>query len=241
MSIDKTIQRLKQKLSGRYQLGEERHNLCGRTIGVTCVEDAEELFSRLIISDPNSVELLDERLPYWATLWQSGIALAEYLRAKKPLAVGESVLELGAGLGLGSAIACLQRARVTATDYMPDALQFTRLNCLQIAGREPEAFLLDWREPPQDKTYATLIGADLVYEARFFDPLITSFDTLLEPDGRVLFSEPNRQMGRPFFDRLDTAGWKYTPVLEKSDATVYEIRRGDALHRRGPPRSAEGR
>jgi predicted nicotinamide N-methyase len=225
MSIDKSIQRLKAELAGRYRLDEERHNLCGRPIGVTCVEDAEELFSRLIVADPNSIEVLDERLPYWATLWQSAIALAEHLVSSDHLSPGEPVLELGCGLGLASAIACLKRARVTATDYQPDALKFTRLNCLQIAGSEPEVFLLDWRDPPQDKKYPTLLGADLVYEARFFDPLIACFDTLLEPDGHVFFSEPNREMGRPFFDRLDFACWDYTPLLEQDGATVYEIRR----------------
>jgi predicted nicotinamide N-methyase len=87
--------------------------------------------------------------------------------------------------------------------------------------------LLDWREPPTDRQYPLLLGADLVYEARFFDPLINTFDALLAPNGRILFSEPNRMLGKPFFDRLEDANWKFTPRLEQENGTVYEIRRID--------------
>jgi len=227
MSIEKQIHTLKRELAGRYQRDEEHHNLCGRKIADTCVEDAEELFSKMVVADPDSIEIQDERLPYWATLWDASLVMAKILLTNDLLTPGESVLELGCGLGLVSAIASLKRARVTATDYQPDALKFTRLNCLQIAGIDPKVHLLDWREPPGDQQFPTLIGADLVYEPRFYDPLISTFDTLLAPNGRILFSEPNRELGKPFFDRLPNAGWTFTPVVEQENATVYEIRRNN--------------
>ena len=227
ISIEKQIHALKRKLAGRYQLDEEHHNLCGRKIAVTCVEDAEALFSKMIVADPDSIEVQDERLPYWATLWDSSLAMAEILLTNDLLTPGEPVLELGCGLGLVSAIASLKRARVTATDYQPDALKFTRLNCLQIAGIDPEALLIDWRDPPTDLQFPILLGADLVYEPRFYNPLIATFDALLAPKGRILFSEPNRILGKPFFDRLPNAGWKFAPLVEEEKATVYEIRRSD--------------
>lgn len=225
LSIEKKIYALRRELAARYQLGEERHNLCGRKISITCVEDAEALFGKLVCADPDSLDVRDERLPYWATLWDSALVLADVLLSDQVLAPGEPVLELGCGLGLVSAIACLKRARVTATDYQPDALKFTQLNGLQIAGIAPRVTRLDWRAPPQNQRYPTLLGADLVYEPRFFDPLIATFDALLMPEGRVLFCEPNRMVGEPFFDRLSNAGWAFTPITERENATVYEIRR----------------
>ena len=225
MSVQKEIYALKRELAGRYQLGEEHHNICGRKIGVTCVEDAEALFDKLTVADPDSLEVQDERLPYWATLWDSALVLSDVLLADNLIAPGESVLELGCGLGLVSSIACLKRARVIATDYQPDALKFARLNSLQIAGIVPKTMLIDWRSPPQGQRYATLLGADLVYEPRFFDPLIATFDALLSPGGRVLFSEPNRVIGRSFFDRLQDAGWTFSIITEREGATVYEIKR----------------
>ncbi len=227
ISVQKEIYALKRELAARYQLGEEHHNICGRKIGVTCVEDAEALFDKLGMADPDSIEVRDERLPYWATLWDSALILSDVLLQGSLITPGESVLELGCGLGLVSSIACLKRARVTATDYQPDALKFARLNSLQIAGVVPQTMLIDWRSPPQDQCYTTLLGADLVYELRFFDPLIATFDALLAPGGRVLFSEPNRVLGRSFFDRLHNAGWAFSIITEREGGTVYEIVRCD--------------
>ncbi|MBT4138490.1 MAG: hypothetical protein HOE48_11275, partial [Candidatus Latescibacteria bacterium] len=52
------------------------------------------------------------------------------------------------------------------------------------------------------------------------------FETLLAPNGRILFSEPNRMLGKPFFDRLEEANWIFTPLLDQENGTVYEIKRG---------------
>ncbi len=225
MSNQQKIYNLKRELASRYRLAEVPQNLCGRKISITCVGDAVKLFGKLVCADPKSIDVRDERLPYWATLWDSARVLAEVLLSDNPLTPGEPVLELGCGLGLVSAIACLKRARVSATDYQPDALKFTRLNCLQIAGIVPTVTILDWRAPPHNQRYPTLLGADLVYEPRFFDPLIATFNALLAPEGRILFCEPNRIVGKPFFDRLPRAGWAFTPITERKNATVYEIRR----------------
>ena len=117
---------------------------------------------------PIAIEVQDERLPYWATLWDSALILSDVLLADNLISPGDSVLELGCGLGLVSSIASLKRARVTATDYQPDALKFAQLNGLQIAGVAPQTMLIDWRTPPQDQHYATLLGADLVLRTALF-------------------------------------------------------------------------
>jgi predicted nicotinamide N-methyase len=228
MTLNRKIHDLKRELSGRYHLEEERHNICGRNLAITCVADAEALFSKMVFGDPDSLEVKDERLPYWATLWGSALALAHAILTCDLVKPGEAALELGCGLGLASAIAALKRARMTVSDYQPDALKFARLNCLQISGQDPETCLLDWREPPQDRQYALLLGADLVYERRFFDPLINTFESLLAPGGRILFAEPNRMFGKPFFDKLEESHWVFAPVLESEDGTVYKIGRTPA-------------
>ena len=59
-------------------------------------------------------------MPYWAELWPSGLALADYV-ATLDLA-GRRVLELGCGLALPSFAAALGGADVLATDWAPEAL-----------------------------------------------------------------------------------------------------------------------
>jgi len=225
MTVVQKIHALRRELEGRYHLAYERHNLCGRQISVTCVADAEALFSRPIPAGSSGLETPYDIYPYWACLWSSALVLAQALVSGNHLQPGERVLELGAGLGLVSAVACMKRAVVTATDYQPDALKFTRINCLQIAGVEPGVQILDWYHPPEDRQYAVLLGSDLIYDPDFYDPLTACFDALLEPEGRVLLSEPNREINRPFFDQLPDAGWYCEPILEHPDATVYHITR----------------
>jgi predicted nicotinamide N-methyase len=115
MTLHRKIHDLKRELSNRYQLEEERHNICGRNLSITCVEDAEALFSKMVFGDPDSLEVKDERLPYWATLWGSALALADALLTDTLITPGEATLELGCGLGLASAIAALKRAKVTVS------------------------------------------------------------------------------------------------------------------------------
>ncbi len=107
----------------------------------------------LTILRPRSAEELideddyarDERLPYWADLWPSGIVLAERLSAR-PLA-GTRAVELGCGVGVPAIVAALGGADVLATDWYPEALAFTRANAAA-AGARVETMAVDWRQPP---------------------------------------------------------------------------------------------
>jgi len=150
------------------------------------------------------------QMPYWPT---------------RPLGAGARVLELGCGLGLCTLGAMLSGASVTATDYQPDALLFTRLNCLSNLDTEPNVQLLDWRDPPEGVQYEFIIASDLAYEARFFDPLLNCFDQLLEPQGQIFLSEPNREIAEPFFERLQSAGWRQKVISDSPSANVYRATR----------------
>jgi len=218
---------LRQDLAVQHTLTDEYHTISGRTFTVTTVEDPDELLDDLVDAPADSLALADERLPYWSSLWPSSLCLAEYLLQMRPISPGERVLELGCGLGMGSLAACLLDAQVTATDYEPDALRFTRLNCLRNIQREPVTEIIDWRDPPRGPRYSALIGADLVYEARFYDPIIDCFGRLLEPEGRVYLTEPSREIARPFFGRLAMAGWSCTRVAGEPPISIYLITRGD--------------
>src|SRR5215204_3004899 len=82
-----------------------------------------------IVHPPDAAELIDEEafeheefLPYWAELWPSSLALARAVAGVE--LAGRSVVELGCGLALPSIVASLGGARVTATDWSPDALVY---------------------------------------------------------------------------------------------------------------------
>jgi len=225
MDTQAQSERIRRELAARYCLEDTTFTVAGRNFVVTGVADVDALLEALISAEPDCLEVRDERLPYWASVWPAALALAHEVIAGDDVTPGAQVLELGCGLGLCAAAATVAGATLTATDYQPDALSFTRLNCLQNIGEAPATEILDWRHPPTGRAFDTILGADLAYEERFYAALIHCFGRLLKPGGRVLFSEPNRQIARSFFKMLADEGWSCTRASRTPRATVYAIAR----------------
>ena len=108
----------------------------------------------------------DEFLPYWAELWPAATALAEAL----PDVSGLRVVELGCGLGLTSLVAAAKGAKVTATDWAPEAIELLRANA-ERNGIALRAEVRDWREP-WDERFDLALAADVLYERRNVEPLL---------------------------------------------------------------------
>jgi predicted nicotinamide N-methyase len=178
-----------------------------RSLRSTLIEDTFELAGRQVtlLRPPNADELIDEDsfdedefLPYWAELWQSGVALADVVSARDLR--GTTVLELGAGLGLPSLAAALRGAKVLATDWADDAVALLRANAKRNSIRlrvkrvrwdAPDALL---REAP----WQLVLGADLLYEERNAAQLQ---ELLPKLGGEILIADPGRPFARPFFER----------------------------------------
>ncbi len=173
----------------------------------------------------------DERLPYWAELWPSAYALTEFILTWPEKIARKSVLELGCGLGLTSmGIAVCRPAHFIATDYENDALEHCRRNFNANDLPLPELMEMDWRRPHLTDTFDVIAASDVVYEQRFFEPLIRLFGRYLKPEGRILLAEPNRSVARGFFGKLVMAGFSFErydmPVVQdaqKITVTIYEI------------------
>lgn len=158
----------------------------------------------------------DDRLPYWADLWASSPVLAGHLRRRPGLA-GRELLELGCGLGLAGIAAAQAGATVVMTDYEEDALEFARFNAamnLDPGELSRVTFrCMDWREAEIPETFDVIMGADITYERRNFDPLITLVRRLLRPGGTFLLTDPDRDIGRDFIRLAASEGFS---VSERS-------------------------
>ena len=175
-------------------------------INLTVITNLDDLFDALISKGKDHEDVQDERIPYWAELWASAIAMGEYLVENQLITAETEVLEIGCGLGLPSIIAGFQGAKkVIVSDYFQEALDFAELNWHQNLPHKKAQFLkLDWREPTPSVKTDILLASDVAYEARAFVPLLNAFDTLLKPDGTILISEPNRPISKSFFSNLHT-------------------------------------
>jgi predicted nicotinamide N-methyase len=137
-------------------------------------------------------------VPYWASLWPSGRALAEEL-ARRDLA-GLRVLELGCGLGAPSVVAAQRGARVLATDGAPEAVVFTAHN-LAINDQTGDVAQIDWTEPDafaDAGRFDLVIASDVLYRPANVDALTRLLPSLQEPGGHALIADPRRAGGRDF-------------------------------------------
>ncbi len=150
----------------------------------------------------------DERLPYWAELWPSAVALAQYV-SKEDLA-DRSVVEFGCGVGLPSIVALARGADVTATDYYAVALDFVRYNARVNLSLEPETRLLDWHAPETGELgpFDLVLAADVLYESRNVPALAALMPTLLVPDGEVLLADPRRKDAPTFLEKMREGGFR---------------------------------
>lgn len=172
----------------------------------------------------------EEKIPYWAILWPSAIALAEFIANSGDLE-GKSMLELGAGLALPSLVAAKSGANVLTTDWYLESLIFADANAA--ANRiQLNTKLLDWTNPPADLKFDLIIGADILYEARSHEPVISLLEKMLAPNGIALISDPNRPRNHDFQRLANERGWqsKAFPVDidwegSTQPTTVWEIKR----------------
>jgi predicted nicotinamide N-methyase len=150
----------------------------------------------------------NERLPYWAELWPSALALARHLHERD--LSGRRAVELGCGVGLPTVAALDRGARVLATDHYEAALDYAAHNARLNVGREPETALLDWRTPEIRGlgTFDLVFAADVLYERPNAEALADLVPRLLARDGEALFADPRRDTAPIFLEAMQESGFE---------------------------------
>ena len=62
--------------------------------------------------------------------------------------------------------------------------------------------LLDWREPDPTLRAELLLASDVAYEKRSFEYLFQTLKILSQPGGRIIITEPNREIAKSFIEAL---------------------------------------
>ena len=198
-------------------LVEEVVPLPGRELVVRRPRDAEALI------DEEAFER-EERMPYWAELWPSGVALARTVHAASLR--GRRVLELGCGgLALPSIAAALAGGRVLATDWAPDALVLAQDNAARNEARI-EVATVAWQRPEalvERAPWHLVLAADVLYEQRNVDDLVALLPRL---SGEVWLADPGRKLLPQFLERSAEA-WDVRATADPvtPSVTVHRLRR----------------
>jgi ETFB lysine methyltransferase len=218
-------QTLADSLRARFVVVEQSVILAGRKYMLLKPRSPDELIDE---TDFNR----DERLPYWADVWPSALALAE--RVVVEAGAGRRFLELGCGVGYVCAVAAQAAFDVLATDYYAEALEFTVVNALGNGLPNPATRLVDWRTFPCDLGRFELVAAaDVLYERAYPALVAEAIERTLAPGGLGLVADPGRRGAEPFaaecrgrgltIRRLSQAAHDNGSVRHTID--LYEIRR----------------
>jgi len=147
----------------------------------------------------------DERIPYWANVWESAVVLAEEIASLEP--AGRSLLELGCGLGLPAIVAARRGFRATATDYEEPALEGVRYNAERNGAGRLAATLLDWRRIPDGfGDFDVVVAADVLYERHHAVALASVIARTLAAGGLALVADPGRARAAEFEPACRAAG-----------------------------------
>lgn len=179
----------------------------GRNYAITMPSEFDSLLDQ-VADDP------EQNLPYWAEIWPSGIALADLIEQTPDFCQGQRVIEVGCGLGLTAIAALRAGAELTVIDYAQAALDLCRRNCRGNADREPTALPMNWRTAEQtaaltvEGEFEVVLAADVLYERRDIDPLLSLIPRVIETGGVVWLAEPGRPVAAEFLVRVDLLGWE---------------------------------
>lgn len=213
---------------------ELRFSACGRGWRLRRA-DMEELWAAMSEDDPGWKR--DERLPYWAELWPSSLALAAWLEDRRGDIAGCACLDLGCGLGFTALVGQWLGGRVMGMDYDAEALEYARLNARLNAVPGVTWTLMDWREPTlEEGSIHRVWAADIVYEQRFAAPVAAFLAHVLSPGGTAWIAEPGRTVFRALLDEAPAHGlscakvsfrptWPLTAQTVPVPVSIWEIRR----------------
>ncbi len=227
MEITASLADLEAWANANYKVNKQCLMIAGQQYQFYTIADIDAVIDEVLTSDENP----DENAPYWAELWPSALALANFVSRLDDVA-NKNAIELGCGLGLSGIVLNSCGGNAVLTDFDENALRFAALNGMLNLKRPPDVKRLDWRYPPENEGYDIILAADVAYEKRLFKPFIGTIEALLNPDGILYLSEPNRSIAKTFFQLLESHSFQWENFSENitlneitSVVSVYKITR----------------
>ncbi len=181
-----------REIRKKYKVAFEKLRFGGTELEILTVQDLEPLLAG---KDPFKDV---GAFPFWVRLWESAMVLGGLMSSGKPTA-GETLLEIGAGLGAPGLAAAATGYQVTLSDYEKIILDFQRVNAAASGLSEVKHRHIDWLKPPKLDPFDTIIGAEVLFRDDFFEPLLALFSKLLKPGGVIFLAHDARRKSLPKF------------------------------------------
>jgi len=183
-------------------------------------DDTTRLWQRL----QDQTGATDMPLPFWASAWAGGQALARYILDHPNVVKGKQVLDFATGSGLVAIAASKAGAvHVAANDIDPFAIAAVALNA---AANRADVHMISGDIIGRDTHYDVILAGDIAYERKMADTVTLWLEHLASRGTRVLIGDP----GRTYLprDRLHSLARYDVPVpksLEDSEIKITHVLR----------------
>ncbi len=196
VEIPENVQDIVKRLSQKYDLDFEAVTIRGREFYFLHLADIEPLVAGKDIF-ANASEF-----PFWVKIWEASLVMAN-LMAAMPVKEGRRILELGSGLAVAGLVGAAFGHDVTITDYEDEIMDFVRVSaavngCVDTA----HTATLDWLKPSDIGQFDVIIGSEVLFHERFFQPLIDCFERYLKPGGVIYMAHDRRRKSLAPFLRM---------------------------------------
>ena len=202
--IDPSRERLIQRIRRSYHLRWIPVEAAGQVFQIAKVADPNSVFHEAMYDESQQQDQPLAWQPYWAEAWESSVVLAQVL-AELGVA-GQSVMDLGCGVGVVGAVAAGCGADVLLGDIAQPGLLFSQLNCWPWKERAV-VLRLDWDHDHLGRQFDVIAAADVVYDRKNWPGLDRFWREHLAPGGSVIVSEPSRITGKEFRETIVERGW----------------------------------
>ena len=202
--------RLLARIEREFATVTESLTVGGRSVAFTRVRDPEAVLDEVCRQEAAArrgvMPKRPLRMPYWAAVWESALALGEHL-ATRNLA-GLHALDLGCGMGLaGLAMAAHGAAHITLGDIDTACLLFAQLNIWPWRDR-CRVCRCDWQKDDLGQKFGLIVGSDVLYERAQWDHVEAFLVRHLADAGTVLIGEPGRPQAESFREWAVARGWQ---------------------------------
>ncbi len=225
------LDRLMSEIQKKYEIEIVPVTIGRKTLKIAQLKDLEEHFVSLL----NTENLEVKDLPFWAKIWDASFLLAYFL-GRQPVALGQRILEIGAGVGVVGIYAALCGHRVVISDINDEALLFARVNVLLNEATQAEVRKIDWNDTALQDQFDMIVGSEVVYDRECYPLLVSFFNRALSPGGMIFLAKHYEMDAPKFFSEL-TKHFEFKENVQKTRSdgeeqkiALYAIRRkGDGV------------